>query len=83
MTITYNKKQAEKIAKKYNEYAKSKIGADKVWCLWDDYSDQEMEDSGYTSIEINRFESIDGCNHTIDIYESEIDYIPFKEEMED
>jgi hypothetical protein len=75
MTITYNKKQAEKIAKKYNEYAKSKIGADKVWCLWDDYSDQEMEDSGYTSIEINRFESIDGCNHTIDIYKNEIDYI--------
>jgi len=81
--ITYNKKQAEKIAKKYNEYAKSKIDADKVWCLFHDNSDQQMEDSGCTSIEINQFESMDGCNHTIDIYESEIDYIPFKEEMED
>ncbi len=82
MTITYTKKQAEKIAEQYNKYAKSKIVDDKVWCLFHDESDQEMEDSGYTSIEINRFESIDGCNHTIDIYQNEIDYIPCKEELD-
>jgi len=34
-----------------------------------------MENLGYTSIEVNRFESIDGCNHTIDIHKNEIDYI--------
>jgi len=77
MTITYTQKQAEKIAKKYNKYAKFKIIADKVWCLFRDNSDQEMEDNGYTQIEINRFESIDGCNHTIDIYKNEIDYIVY------
>ncbi len=82
MTITYTKKQAEKIAEQYNKYAKSKIGADKVWCLFHDESDQEMEDLGYTLIEIDQFESIDGCNHTIDIHKNEIDYIPFLEEIE-
>ena len=73
MTITYNKKQASKIAEQYNKYAKSKIGGDKVWCLFHDESDQEMIDLGYTSIEINRFESIDGCNHIIDIYKNEVE----------
>ena len=75
MTITYTKKQAEKIAEQYNKYAKSKIGADKVWCLWSDNAELDMVDYGYTSIEINRFESIDGCNHTIDIHKNEVDFI--------
>ena len=73
MTITYTEKQAEKIAEQYNKYAKSKIGADKVWCLWDDNADLDMEDYGYTSIEINSFESIDGCIHTIDIHKNEVE----------
>lgn len=81
MTITYTQKQAEKIAEQYNKYAKSKISADKVWCLWTDNAELDMVDYGYTSIEINRFESIDGCNHTIDIHKNEIDYIPLKEEL--
>jgi len=73
MTITYNKKQAEKIAEQYNRYAKSKIKANDLWCLWSDNAEIDMKDLGYTSIEINRFESIDGCNHTVDIYKSEVD----------
>lgn len=80
MTITYTKKQAKKIAKQYNKYAKSKIDAKTVWCLFHDNSDQEMEDNGFTEIEINNFESIDGCNHTIDIYKSDVDYIPITQE---
>ncbi len=72
MTITYTKKQAEKIAEQYNKYAKSKIEADRVWCLWHDNAELDMENNGYTQIEINRFESIDGCNHNIDIYKNEI-----------
>ena len=74
MIFTYTQKQAEKIAKKYNKYAKSKISADKVWCLFHDNADTDMEDNGFTEIEINRFESVDGCNHVIDIYKSEVDY---------
>lgn len=75
MTITYTQKQAEKIAEQYNKYAKSKIGADKVWCLWSDNAELDMENYGYTHFEINRFESIDGCNHTVDIYKNEVEII--------
>jgi hypothetical protein len=81
MTITYTQKQAEKIVKQYNKYAKSKIGADKVWCLFHDNSDQEMENLGYTSIEVNRFESIDGCNHTIDIYKNDLLFLPLETKL--
>ena len=75
MTITYTKKQAKKIAEQYNRYAKSKIKANDIWCLWSDNAELDMVDYGYTSIEINSFESIDGCIHTIDIHKNEIDYI--------
>ena len=75
MTITYTKKQAKKISEQYNRYAKSKISANEVWCLWTDNAELDMENYGYTQFEINRFESIDGCNHTVDIYKSEVDTI--------
>ena len=75
MTFTYTPDQAAAIVAKWNELAtaENNVSAKNAHLIFHDNSDDEMEDRGYTTIEVGRFQSKTGNPATFEIHTSDVE----------
>lgn len=73
--ITYTAEQAQEIVDHYNRYAKHPLTADQAHFVFHDNSELEMEENGYTDLEIGQYETIDGRPHTWTISKDEVSLV--------
>lgn len=73
MAFTMNPKQALAIMAQYDELAKTPlINVHAVAHIFTDNADNEMEENGYTTVELTRFETKSGRTESFNVYADEV-----------
>lgn len=73
MTFTMNPKQALAIKAQYDALAKTPLTqAAAVAHIFTDNADSEMEESGYTTVELTQYETKSGRTESFNVYTDEV-----------